>query len=690
MRALDRLLRPKTIAVFGGLQASEVIKQSQKMGFSGEIWPVHPKHDEVLGLKAYRSVADLPGSPDAAFVGVNRFLTLDIVRQLRERGAGVAVCYASGFLEAGADDADGARLQDELIAAAGDMPIIGPNCYGLINYCDGALLWPDQHGGRRLAADERGVAIITQSSNIAINMTMQTRGLPIAHVMTAGNQAQTGLPDMAIALLEDERVTALGLHIEAFQSAAKFEALAKRARELNKPIVAMKVGRSAQARAATVSHTASLAGSDAASDAFLKRLGIARVNSIASFLETLKLLHVHGPLDGDTLCSMSCSGGEASVMADSAEGRSIHFPPLTPEHRAHVKSTLGPLVAVANPLDYHTFIWNNEPALTETFTAMVSGGFALSCLVLDFPRKDRCSDVDWWSTVRGLESALKTNRAKGAIVASLPENIPEAYMAGLMARGIAPLCGITEAFDAAEAAAFIGKAWKTPLAQPVVSPEIRDTDEQAPDEAAAKALLAKHGLPVPLGWRCQTVDAAIAAAEDLTFPVALKVLGVAHKSEHNAVRLNLRDADAVRAAATDLIAIGSGLYVERMVTDAVAELIVGIVDDPQFGPLMTLGTGGVLVELLQDSVTLLLPSSRAQIEAALRSLRMFPLLDGYRGKPKADLDAALDAILGIAGFAVKNAGRIVELDINPLLVCRSGQGAWIADALLITRGELHE
>ncbi|MDA4634333.1 acetate--CoA ligase family protein, partial [Escherichia coli] len=157
----------------------------------------------------------------------------------------------------------------------------------------------------------------------------------------------------------------------------------------------------------------------------------------------------------------------------------------------------------------------------------------------------------------------------------------------LMAQGIAPLCGIAEAFDAAEAAAFIGKAWKTPLAQPVVSPEIRDTDEQAPDEAAAKALLAKHGLPMPLGWRCQTVDAAIAAAEDLTFPVALKALGVAHKSEHNAVRLNLRDTDAVRAAATDLIAIGSGLYVERMVTDAVAELIVGIVDDPQFGPLMT-------------------------------------------------------------------------------------------------------
>ncbi len=686
---LDRLLRPKTIAVFGGLQATEVIKQSQKTGFAGEIWPVHPKHDEILGLKVYRSVADLPGSPDAAFVGVNRFLTLGIVRELREAGAGVAVCYASGFLEADADDADGARLQEELVEAAGDMPIIGPNCYGLINYCDGALLWPDQHGGRRLGPDERGVAIITQSSNIAINMTMQTRGLPIAHVMTAGNQAQTGLPDMAIALLEDERVTALGLHIEAFQSAAKFEALAKRARELGKPVVAMKVGRSAQARAATVSHTASLAGSDAASDAFLRRLGIARVNSIASFLETLKLLHVHGPLDGNTLCSMSCSGGEASVMADSAEGRDVTFPALTPEHRARVKSTLGRLVAVANPLDYHTFIWNNEPALTETFTAMVSGGFSLSCLVLDFPRKDRCSDVDWWSTVRGFESALKTNKAKGAIVASIPENIPEEYMAGLMEKGIAPLCGITEAFDAAEAAAVIGKAWRKPLGSAVAAAEQAPTaDANTPDEAKAKAILKKAGLPVPDGRRCTTSDEAVAIAEHLGYPVALKALGIAHKSEHNAVRLNLKDATAIKSAADDLVGLGSGLYVERMVTGAIAELIVGIVDDPQFGPVMTLGTGGVLVELLQDTAMMLLPSSREDTEAALRALRMFPLLDGYRGKQKADLDAALDAIMGIAAFAVANTGRIAELDINPLLVCGVGQGAWIADALLVTKGEL--
>ena len=202
---------------------------------------------------------------------------------------------------------------------------------------------------------------------------------------------------MALGLIEDERVSALGLHIEGFDSVAGFEKLAARARELKKPIVAMKVGRSEQARIATVSHTASLAGSDAASDAFLKRLGIARVDSIPSFLETLKLLHVVGPLAGPKLSSMSCSGGEASVMADSAEGRRVGFPKLEAAHHARVRSTLGPLVAVANPLDYHTFIWNDVPAMTTAFSAMASGGFDLNMLVLDFPRSDRCSDADWWT-----------------------------------------------------------------------------------------------------------------------------------------------------------------------------------------------------------------------------------------------------------------------------------------------------
>ena len=414
MHRLDRLLRPASVAVIGGgAFGTNVVEQCLKMGYSGALWPVHPSRAEVHGVPAFKSIADLPSAPDAAFVAVNRNVTIDIIRQLSELGAGGAICFAAGFRETGSYDADGERLQAELVSAAGSMPIIGPNCYGLINYADGALLWPDQHGGRRLGDGERGVAIITQSSNIACNLTMQQRGLPVAFLMTAGNQAQTGLSEMALGLIEDDRVTALGLHIEGFDSVAGFERLASRARELRKPIIAMKVGRSEQARAATISHTASLAGSDAGSEAFLRRLGIARVHSIPSFLETLKLLHVLGPLPGGRLSSMSCSGGEASVMADTAEGRrTVGFPALTEEHVARVQQALGPLVAVANPLDYNTFIWNDLPAMTEAFGAFVSGGFDLNMLVLDFPRTDRCSDADWWTAVDAFDAALKANAAR--------------------------------------------------------------------------------------------------------------------------------------------------------------------------------------------------------------------------------------------------------------------------------------
>ena len=687
-RDLSRLLRPRSIAVVGGgFFGTNVVRQSLRVGFAGDIWPVHPTKDEIEGLRTFRTVDDLPEAPDATFIGVNRRLTIDIVRDLAARGAGGAVCFASGFLESEADDADGARLQAELIAAAGDMPVIGPNCYGLINYADGALLWPDQHGGVRLAEGSRGVAILTQSSNIAINMTMQRRGLPIAYLMTAGNQAQTGLSEMALGLIEDDRVSALGLHIEGFDSVAGFERLAARARELGKPVVAMKVGRSEQARTATVSHTASLAGSDAASDAFLSRLGIARVGSIPSFLETLKLLHTIGPLPGGRLSSMSCSGGEASVMADSADGRAVGFPPLTEAHRARVKATLGPLVAVANPLDYHTFIWNDGPAMTATFSAMVSGGFDLDMLVLDFPRGDRCSDTDWWPTLGAFEDALRQNSARGAIVASMPENLPEDYAIHLVERGIAPLMGIAEALDAAEAAAFIGAAWRRaarPSAQDAGTGQAGTPASLASlDEAGAKAALGAAGLPVPEGRRASTPEEASFAAVELGFPVALKALGIAHKSERNAVRLGLQSGAAVFDAASDLQAMASAFYVERMVEDGIAELIVGVTRDPVFGPVMTLGSGGVLVELLDDTATLLLPADQHDVETALRGLKLFPLLDGYRGRPRADLAAAVDAILGIARFAIAHAGDIEEMDINPLIVCAEGRGAWIADALIV-------
>jgi acetate---CoA ligase (ADP-forming) len=685
MTRLGRLLRPRSIAVVGGgAFGAAAVEQSLKMGFTGDLWPVHPSKETVAGLKTYPSVATLPGGPDAAFVCVNRRLTVEVMRQLRARGAGGVICFAAGFRETEADDPDGARLQQELVEAAGEVPMIGPNCYGLINYADGALLWPDQHGGRRLAKDERGAAIITQSSNIAMNLTMQQRGLPVAFIATAGNQAQIGLSEMALDFLEDERVSVLGLHIEGFDAVAGFETLAARAHALAKPIVAIKVGRSEQARATTVSHTASLAGSDAASGAFLRRLGIARVATLPAFLEALKLLHGGGPLAGGRLSSLSCSGGDATLMADSAVGRAVYFPPIGASHVVRIREALGPLVAIANPLDYNTFIWGNEQALTAAMTAMTAGDYDLNFLVLDFPRVDLCSDAAWWLSAGAFAAALKANNARGAIVSTLGENLSESAARELFRLGIAPIQGIAEAMDAAEAALAIGTAWANAAPQPVVGPAGNPTAaNETLSEAAAKSWLSESGLPVPEGSECADVETAVARATQLGFPVALKALGVAHKSEAGAVVLNIANEHELRVAVHRLSGLGFGLYLERMVQGGVAELIVGVTRDPLFGPVMTLGSGGVLVELLKDTITLLLPASHADIEAALRGLKLFPLLDGYRGREKADLEAAIQAIKDIADFALAHADRIAEMDINPLIVRGEAKGAWIADALII-------
>ena len=407
------------------------------------------------------------------------------------------------------------------------MPILGPNCYGLINYLDGALLWPDQHGGVRV---ERGVAIVTQSSNMAINMTMQRRGLPIAYVGTAGNQAQTGLAEIAEGLLEDSRVTAVGLHVEGIDDVARFEAMAFRARELGKPVVAMTVGRSEQSRAATISHTASIAGSEAGTAAFFARLGIPRLRSIPEFLETLKLLHVHGPLPGGDLASMSCSGGEASVMADAAIGRAVRYRPLDAEERARVKATLNDLVTIANPLDYHTFVWAKEEAMTETFSAMIGCGFDLSMLVLDFPRNDRCSDADWDFCVRAISEAARRTGGRTAVVATLPENMPEARAAEFLAAGIVPLCGVDEALAAAEAAAFIGARWKEDLPRPVLAgrkagsgsqplPPGERSAAQRPGEGTSSIGAAPHPALSPEGRGCQSPLSTRLGATCLTHSV---------------------------------------------------------------------------------------------------------------------------------------------------------------------------
>ena len=681
MTDLERLLRPRSVAIFGGSWASNVVDQCMKLGFDGAIWPIHPTRRDVRGIKCYRSVGELPSSPDAAFVGVNRVASLEILAELSNAGAGGAVCFASGFAESGNEDANAADLQVALVKAAGGMPFLGPNCYGFVNYLDGTLLWPDQHGGGRCDA---GVAIVTQSSNIAINLTMQQRGLPIAYVVTVGNQAMLNQTDVAAALLDDGRVTAIGLHVEGIASLEGLVQLAGKARRLGKPVIALKAGRSETSRSVAVSHTASIAGSHEATEALFRRLGIGSVSGLQQFLETLKLLHVAGPLGGRQLASMSCSGGEAALVADAAATRNVAFADPVGRHAEALRQALGPLVHLSNPLDYHTWHWGDEAALTAIFQAMLQGRFDLALLVMDFPRADRCSDLAWEPAVAAIATAAQVADSPVAVVSTIPEGLPENWADRLIALGIAPLLGIDEALAAAEVAANIGDAWRGPFNAPTTSVVRWNDAGEVLDEAESKAWLARQGIHVPKGLIAHDEDEASAAADAVGYPVVLKRLRVNHKTDAGAIALGLRCQQELADAIQRMVS-PDGYLVEHQIAGIVTEVMVGFFQDPECGPVLTLGAGGILAELLDDKVCMMLPASLREITDALRQLKTWPLLEGYRGAEGADIDALAGAILRLAQLAEENCGTLLELEINPMLALE--RGAVAADALIrVTTG----
>ncbi|MBE9376614.1 acetate--CoA ligase family protein [Saccharopolyspora sp. HNM0983] len=674
---LRRMLSPETIAVIGGSAAAESVRQCRAVGFQGRIWPVHPHRTDLEGLPCYRSAAELPAAPDAALVAVPGPATVDVVGQLAARGTGGAVCHASGFAEHGRD---GGALQQQLVDACGDMALIGPNCIGSLDYLGGSALWPDQHGGNRVAS---GVAVLTQSGNIAQNLTMQRRSLPVARVVTLGNAAVTGFAELIEALLEDPRITAIGLHLEGVADPAGLVRAGLAALRAGIPVVALKSGRSELGAQANLSHTSSLAGSDALCEALFDRAGIARISGLSAFVEALKFLHVHGAAAGASITSASCSGGEAALVADLAEQHGLDVPPFPEPVHERLAQALGDRVPVGNPLDYHTYIWGDAHAQAEVFGAWLGSGADAHLLLVDHPRADRCRGEQWSTAIEALSTAhARSSTAGVCVVSTLPEGLPEQVGAQLLDRGIAPVQGLAECAEAVAAAARIGAAQRsTEHRLPIEPGESPAGRPRTSDEAAGKRELAACGIEVPRGEITGAEQAPDAAART-GFPVVLKAVSaeLAHKSEAGAVRIGLQNAEQVRHAVAEMSGLADRFLVERMVTGAVAELIVGVRRDPVFGPALTVGSGGVLVELLRDTTSLLLPVSREQVHEALQRLRIWPVLTGYRG-PGADVPAVLDAILAAAAFAHEDP-NLCELDINPLLALPTGRGAVAVDALV--------
>lgn len=666
MGVLQRLLAPRSIAVVGGAPAERVVAQCLKLGFSGEIWPVHPTRADLAGVPCVASVELLPAAPDAVFVGVNRHATVEVVRALAAMGAGGAVCYGSGFAESG----EGA-LQADLVEAAGAMPFFGPNCYGYLNAFDRVAAWPDEHG---LVALEEGAAIVSQSGNVGLNLTFQQRGLRLGSMITVGNQACLGTEDAMDALLDDPRVTAIGLFLEAVKDPQRFAEVAQRAHDQAIPIVALQTGRSITGASIAASHTGSMAGRADAYDALFARNGVATVRTPTELIEALKLLDQGGPLAGPRVVSLSCSGGEASLVADRAESTNLVFDRFDDDHRTRIEATLGDdRVSVSNPFDYHTFMWGDREAMGRCFTAVMEGDHDVTMLVLDAPTAAGNDASAWLPAIDALGDAAAATGGRAVVIATMPECLDLRFREHVTDRGMTALLGLTEGLAALDAAAFAG----TPPG-PRHAPTSPPPATRIVDEAAAKARLRYLGLPVPEGRMVLREDVATAAAE-VGYPVTVKGLGIAHKSEVGAVKVGLPDEASLVAAVASMSDDMVKFLVEATVTDVVAEVLVAVRRDPPVGWLVTLGFGGVNTELWHDVTHLLAPVTANDVVAALARLRSAPLLTGFRGRPPADIGALADLVVAVVDSVVGTAA--VEVELNPVLVGR--HGATIVDALWV-------
>jgi acetate---CoA ligase (ADP-forming) len=657
------------------------------VGYPGVIWRVHPTKPSTATTTYYRSVAELPEAPDAAFIAVPNHEAPGVAGALAARGAGGFVCFTAGFSETGT--ALGSQLTEDLAAKAGALPYFGPNCYGFVNFFDRVAMMPDQIVGAHV---ERGVALICQSGTIALTLMFNRRSLPIGCLFTVGNQTRLAVEDLIEILCDDPRVTAFGLYIEGIKDAAAFARAADKARRAGKPIAVVKSGRTEAAARTAHSHTGALAGADSVFEAFCRQAGLARCDTLAALCETLKVFHSGGVLPGRRVLVMGASGGDMAMTADVARNLDLDFAAIPPAYVSDLQTQLTDRVTVANPFDIHTYLWFDPPALGRVFSTVLNAGYDAVGFMLDRPPELEADTSSYDVVIDEFIAAARDAPSRAALIASLPETISARIRERCLAGGVVPLQGQLEALEAFAGAGRVGDAWAlvgggagggAAAVTLQLPPPADGTETYALTEAAGKRALAAHGVRVPRGT---VVAPSLAAqtAESLGFPVVIKAAAahLEHKSEVGGVVLNIRSTADAAAAAAKLAALSDTLLVEEMTTDGIAEILVGVIVDAQFGQVLVLGAGGVLTELLNDSVTLLPPWTADSVGAGLKRLKVAKLLAGFRGKPAGDLPALIDTILGVGRYAAATVATLVEIDVNPVIVRPLGKGVVAVDTLI--------
>jgi acetate---CoA ligase (ADP-forming) len=683
--ALDLLLNPRSIAIVGASQREDsigfrVIQNLRRMKFSGTIYPVNPRYEEVAGLRCFPKLSALPERVDAAFLGVPAAQGPDLLDEAGQSGIRAVFVNAGGYADG---DADGKKLQQRLsdIAKRHAIALAGPNNMGLINVADGKAMWT----ARYMTPIQPGpIAVISQSGSIALALSEDERQLGLAYIVTAGNEAVVTVADYLQAIVRDDRVRVVLMFLETLRDPAGFIAAAHHARKTGKHIIVLKVGSSEGGRAAVSAHTGSLAGDDAVYDAFFRQHGIIRVREIDEMLETAILLSkFSAPPPTPHVVPVTLSGGEAGLLADLGAACGLTYQPLSAATLERLRPAFPPYSSPRNPLDAWGLGFTAErfAAMLDALVADPEIGTLAFCV--DAPGKGG-GDVPYACVMAEACVAAAARTDKRIVFFNHATGTgPNADVRAILDRaGIPYLSGMRPALAAIAHYNSIGpEATEPPRASPGQAAAWRSA-LQATDEAAQFAALKAAGVPMIQAVAVASAADAEREAKRLGFPVVLKgtAPNIPHKSDLGLVKLGLKDPNAVTQAYNEVDAILARtlpkgaprqIVVQRM-AGAGLELIVGARSVPGFGSAIVVGLGGMLVEVIKDVSLRLAPVDRATALAMLRETKAGTLLAGFRSKGPYDAEAAADAISALSRVAAATSDTVAAIEINPLIVLETG------------------
>jgi len=701
---LSALLKPSSIAVVGASEklgpGRQVIENLRQLGYQGDIYPVNPNHNTVLGFPCYHSLKALHDSGhqvDIVAILLGRERIIPVLEEAVEIGVRAAWAFASGFAEA---DAVGKELQSglESLCRQTGVAFCGPNCVGYINPTESVATYSAPISPTLRAGN---IGAIAQSGSVCLALANSGRGLGYSLLVSSGNEAVVDSTDYIDYMLDDPQTTVILAFIEQFRHPQRLLEVAKRARELGKPLIVLKVGRSKMAQRATIAHTGALAGTDAIYDAVFRKYGIIRVDSLDEMLETAAMFsHLTTKLpSGNNVGMITVSGGEIGLIGDLAEGLDLVFPPWSVAGERALQDALPQYSGISNPLD----AWGSGN-IDETYPPCIKAAVEeeqidIIAISQDAPPGLAPIQVTQYATVAdaAVEAAKGTrkpivaiNNLSGGVHSSLRKRFEEG--------GIPFLQGTQEGLRAIHHLVRYAK-WRKQdpfqLSQPTVRKEIAYLleGEAALTEYESKQILAEYGLSCPREILCRTPEDAMEAAETIGYPVVVKAISseILHKTEAGVVRLNVSDAGELEHAYHAVLenaarfapeASIDGVLVQQMISDVVAETIVGVMVDPGFGPVVVFGLGGAFVELFKDRALGIPPFTTEEVEELISRTRVSRLLHGFRDQPPGDEQALVQAIIQVGKFALDWKDRIHAVDINPLLVRPRGKGVVAADALI--------